>query len=33
MGLDHEHVVFHRNGLDEKLTGVAGANVVKDILA
>ncbi|MCH8830443.1 MAG: DUF1501 domain-containing protein [Planctomycetes bacterium] len=33
LGMDHEQVVFHRNGLDEKLTGVTGANVVKGILA
>lgn len=31
LGLDHEELVFDRNGLDEKLTGVSGAEVVEDL--
>lgn len=33
LGLDHERLSFHRNGLNEKLTGVAECHVVHDILA
>ncbi|MFQ5732360.1 MAG: DUF1501 domain-containing protein [Planctomycetaceae bacterium] len=33
LGMDHRQLVFHRNGLDERLTGVARADVIKDILA
>jgi len=33
MGLDHEELFFERTGLREKLTGVAHARIVKEILA
>ena len=33
LGLDYKQLYFHRNGLDEKLTGVQEAHVVHDILA
>jgi len=33
LGLDHEKLVFERNGLEEKLTGVFETRVVKEILA
>jgi hypothetical protein len=33
LGLDHERVFVERNGLEEKLTGVEDASVVKAILA
>ena len=33
LGLDYERLVFPRNGLDEKLTGVAEARVVTEALA
>ena len=32
LGLRHDGVVFHRNGLEERLTGVNPARVVKEIL-
>ena len=32
LGMDHEQLTFFHNGLDERLTGVAG-NVVHDVLA
>jgi hypothetical protein len=33
LGIDHERLFFRRNGLDEKLTGVEEAHVIKNILA
>lgn len=33
LGLDHEKLVFNRNGLDEKLTGVDEVHIVEDLLA
>ena len=33
MGIDHNRFTFKFQGLDQKLTGVEGANVVTDILA
>lgn len=33
LGLDHERLYLPRNGLNEKLTGVEGANVVHGLLA
>jgi hypothetical protein len=33
MGIDHSRLSFKFQGLDQKLTGVVEANVVKDILA
>lgn len=33
LGIDHEHLVFNRNGLDERLTSVFEARVVNEILA
>jgi hypothetical protein len=33
LGLDHERLTFRLNGLDQKLTGVEGSDVVKGILA
>ena len=33
MGLDHEQLSFKSQGLDQRLTGVIAANVVKEILA
>ena len=33
LGLDYQQLVFPRNGLNERLTGVAEARVVKEILA
>jgi uncharacterized protein (DUF1501 family) len=33
LGLDHEHLTFDRTGLDEKITHVFPARVVKEILA
>ena len=33
LGLDYHKLAYHRNGLEERLTGVAKANVVKGILA
>ncbi|OYW24873.1 MAG: hypothetical protein B7Z55_00930 [Planctomycetales bacterium 12-60-4] len=33
LGLDHERLTFRLNGLDQKLTGVEGCDVVKGILA
>ena len=33
LGLDHEQLVFPRNGLNEKLTGVEGTRVIDGILA
>ncbi len=33
LGLDHEKLVFNRNGLNEKLTGVDEVHIVDDILA
>jgi len=32
-GLDHERLTFKFQGLDQRLTGVDPAKVVKDILA
>ncbi len=32
MGIDHERLTFRHRGLDEKLTGVEEAHVVKDLL-
>ncbi|MFM2143065.1 MAG: hypothetical protein RLZZ476_1609 [Verrucomicrobiota bacterium] len=33
LGLDHEHLTFPHNGLEEKLTGVIESRVVKGVLA
>ena len=33
LGMDHEKLVFKRNGLDEKITHIHSARVVKEILA
>jgi hypothetical protein len=33
LGIDYHRLAFDRNGLDEKLTGVSPASVVKKILA
>ena len=33
LGLDHEKLVYNHNGLDERLTGVEPARIVKEILA
>jgi len=33
LGLDHERLIFPRNGLDEKITGVEEAHVVESVLA
>jgi len=33
LGLDHHKLVYNRNGLDERLTSVFEARVVKEILA
>jgi hypothetical protein len=33
LGLDYRRLSFPRNGLDEKLTGIAEARVVKEVLA
>jgi hypothetical protein len=33
LGLDHEHLTFPHNGLEEKLTGVIESRVVKELLA
>ena len=33
LGLDHEDLVFHRNGLEERLTGVFEPRVVREIIA
>ncbi|HEX7860553.1 MAG TPA: DUF1501 domain-containing protein [Verrucomicrobiae bacterium] len=33
LGMDHERFVFRHQGLDQKLTGVEHANVVKELLA
>ena len=33
LGLDHQELVFPRNGLDERLTGVFEPRVVHEILA
>jgi hypothetical protein len=33
LGLDHHKLTFKSQGLDQKLTGVLPANVVKGILA
>ncbi len=33
LGLDHERTVFHRNGLDERLTSVYHANVLSKLIA
>ena len=32
LGLDHEQLVYKRNGLEERLTSVFEARVVKEIL-
>lgn len=32
LGLDHRRLVYHRNGLNEKLTGVEEAHVIRGIL-
>ena len=33
LGLDHEKLVYNRHGLNERLTSVFPASVVKEILA
>ena len=33
MGIDHERFTYRYQGLDQRLTGVEGAKVVRDILA
>ncbi len=33
LGLDHHKLVYNRNGLDERLTSVFEARVVREILA
>jgi hypothetical protein len=33
LGMNHEQLFFERNGLKERLTGVNGANVVREVLA
>ncbi len=33
LGLDHNQLAFHRNGLNEKLTGVEKVNIVEKLLA
>ena len=33
LGLDHERLFIHRNGLDERLTGVEQPRIVREILA
>lgn len=32
LGIDHRRLVFHRNGLDERLTGVHHPNVVHELI-
>ena len=32
LGLDHEQLVYNRNGLEERLTSVFEARVIKEIL-
>lgn len=33
LGMDHSQLVFQRNGLDERLSGVDPARVLQEILA
>jgi hypothetical protein len=33
LGMNHHHLVFNRNGLDERLTGVHEPRVVKELFA
>ena len=33
LGIDHERFTFKYQGLDQKLTGVESANVIKDLIA
>jgi hypothetical protein len=33
MGIDHERFAFRHQGLDQKLTGVEGAQVINELLA
>jgi hypothetical protein len=33
MGIDHERLTYRFQGLDQKLTGVEGAQVIPDLLA
>jgi uncharacterized protein (DUF1501 family) len=33
LGMDHEKLVFKRNGLDEKITHIHSARIIKEILA
>ena len=33
LGMDHEKLVFNRNGLDEKITHIHSARIIKEILA
>jgi arylsulfatase A-like enzyme len=33
LGLDHHQLAIEKNGLDEKLTGVAEASVIQGVLA
>ena len=33
LGIDHERLTFDYQGLDQRLTGVEGAHVIKQVLA
>ena len=33
LGLNHDHLTFERDGLDEKLTSVFESRIIDDILA
>jgi hypothetical protein len=33
LGIDHERLIYRHQGLDQRLTGVEPANVIKDLLA
>jgi hypothetical protein len=33
MGLDHERLVYHYGGLDQKLTGVVPAEPIRGVIA
>jgi hypothetical protein len=33
LGIDHERLIYRHQGLDQRLTGVEPAKVIKDLLA
>lgn len=33
LGIDHEHLTWYHNGLEQRLTGFEGRGVVKELLA